>query len=118
MRTTNSFDESLKIFNQRLQGRTASDLEASRAEAALADAADAIPAIKDQISITENELCVLLGRNPGPIIRGSALQMALPLELEVPAGLPSALLERRPDVRETEQLLRAANAQIGESVAE
>ena len=114
--TTNSFDESLKIFTQRLQGGTASDLEASRAEAALADAAAAIPAIKDQISIMENELCVLLGRNPGPIIRGSALQIGLPPE--VPAGLPSALLERRPDVRQTEQLLRAANAQIGESVAE
>ena len=116
MRTTNSFDESLNIFTQRLQGGTASDLEASRAEAALADAAAAIPAIKDQISITENELCVLLGRSPGPIIRGTALQIGLPPE--VPAGLPSALLERRPDVREMEQLLRAANAQIGESVAE
>src|SRR5258708_21871499 len=94
MRTTNSFEESLKIFTQRLQGGTASDLEASRAEAALAGAAAEIPAIKDQISITENELCILLGRSPGPIFRGSALQIGLPPE--VPAGLPSAPFERRP----------------------
>jgi outer membrane protein, multidrug efflux system len=114
--TTNSFAESLKIFTQRLQGGTATDLEASRAEAALADATAAIPAIKNQISSTENALCVLLGRNPGPISRGGALLIGLPPE--VPAGLPSALLERRPDVRETEQLLSAANALIGVSVAE
>ncbi len=115
-RTTNSFGESLKIFTQRLQGGTATDLEASRAEAALADAAAAIPSIRNQISIAENELCVLLGRSPGPIRRGGALLSGLPPE--VPAGLPSALLERRPDVREMEQLLRSANAQIGESIAE
>ena len=65
---------------------------------------------------TENELCVLLGRNPGPI-RRTKLPLA-DLPPEVPPGLPSALLERRPDVRETEQLLRSANAQVGESVAE
>jgi len=115
-RTTNSFGESLKIFTQRLVGGTASDLEASRAEAAEADAAAAIPSIEEQISITENELCILLGRNPGPILRAGPSLEALPPE--VPAGLPSALLERRPDVRELEQLLRSANAQIGETVAE
>jgi multidrug efflux system outer membrane protein len=115
-RTTNSFGESLKIFTQRLEGGTASDLEAARAEAAEADASAAIPSIEDQISLTENELCILLGRDPGPIRRASPTPVALPPE--VPAGLPSALLERRPDVREREQLLRSANAQMGESVAE
>jgi multidrug efflux system outer membrane protein len=115
-RTTNSFAESLRIFTQRLEGGTASDLEESRAEAALADATAAAPSILEQISITENELCVLLGRNPGPIGRTELSFAAVPPE--VPAGLPSALLERRPDVRETEQLLRSANAQVGESVAE
>ena len=114
--TTNSFGDRLKIFTQRLEGGTASDLEASRAEAALADAASAIPSIQEQISITENELCILLGRIPGPIHRGNSLLVALPPE--VPAGLPSALLERRPDVRQMEQLLRSANAQVGESTAE
>jgi multidrug efflux system outer membrane protein len=116
-RTTNSFAESLKIFSQRVAGGTASALESARAEAALADASAAIPAILDQISSTENELCLLLGRPPGPIERtGPSLEVIMPPD--VPAGLPSTLLERRPDVRESEQLLRAANAQIGESVAE
>ncbi len=114
--TTNSFGESLRIFSRRLEGGTASDLEESRAEAALADATAAAPSILEQISITENELSLLLGRNPGPIGRTKPSSAAVPPE--VPAGLPSALLERRPDVRETEQLLRSANAQVGESVAE
>jgi outer membrane protein, multidrug efflux system len=113
---TNSFDESLRIFMQRAEGGTASDLESSRAEAALADAMAAIPSLQSQVSEAENELCLLLGRNPGPISRVSPAGKVLPPE--VPAGLPSALLERRPDVREAEQLLRSANAQIGETVAE
>ena len=116
-RTTNSFAESLKIFTQRLEGGTASELEASRAEAALADATGAIPAIRDQISLTENELCILLGRNPMPIERNGFLNEAV-FPPEIPAGLPSAVLERRPDVREMEQRLRSANALVGESVAE
>jgi len=116
-RTTNSFTESLRIFSQRVAGGTASALEASRAEAALADAAAAIPAILDEISSTENALSLLLGHPPGPIERSSAsLQSLLPPE--VPAGLPSSLLVRRPDVREAEQLVRSANAQVGESVAD
>ena len=115
-RTTNSFAESLKIFARRLQGGTASDLEVSRAEAALANAMAATPSIREQISILENELSVLLGRVPGPIIRTGSTNSNLPPEL--PAGVPSELLERRPDVRSSEQLLRSANAQVGESMAE
>jgi multidrug efflux system outer membrane protein len=114
--TTNSFGESLTIFTQRAQGGTASDLESSRAEAALADAMASIPYLQNQVSATENALCLLLGRTPGPINRSIPTSEVLPPE--VPAGLPSALLERRPDVREAEQLLRSANALIGESVAE
>jgi multidrug efflux system outer membrane protein len=116
-RTTNSFAESLKIFSQRVAGGTASDLEAARAEAALADATAAIPAIHDQISSLENQLCLLLGRTPGPIAPRGPSPEAVLLP-DVPAGLPSSLLERRPDMREAEQQLRSANAQIGESVAE
>jgi multidrug efflux system outer membrane protein len=115
-RTTNSFAESLKIFTRRLEGGTASDLEASRAEAALADAMAAAPTIREQISLLENELSVLLGRVPGPIARTGPPYPEPPPE--VPAGVPSTLLERRPDVRGSEQLLRAANAQVGESMAE
>jgi len=116
-RTTNSFGDSLKIFSQRLEGGVASELETDRAEAALANAAAALPDIQQQIVLTENQLCILLGRPPGPIERSASLleQRMLP---EVPAGLPSALLERRPDVRQAEQLMRSANADIGEAVAE
>ena len=116
-RSTNSFSESLSIFARRVEGGTASQLEASRAEAALADANAAIPAILQEISITENQLSLLLGRPPGPIKRpvSTKSDMLPPL---VPAGLPSSLVERRPDVREAEQLLHAATAQIGESTAE
>jgi outer membrane protein, multidrug efflux system len=115
-RTTNSFGESLRIFTQRVEGGTASALASSRAEAALDDAAATVPAIRDRISATENQLCILLGRNPGPIERpASLLAQSMP---DIPPGLPSSLLERRPDVRQAEQLLRSANAQVGESVAE
>ena len=77
----------------------------------------ALPAIRQRIAVTENELSVLLGRNPGPIPRPSLIA-ATEAPPEIPGRLPSALLERRPDIRETEQLLRSANAQVGESVAE
>jgi multidrug efflux system outer membrane protein len=115
--TTNSFTESLRIFSRRVEGGTASALEASRAEAALADAAAAIPAILDEITSTENEISLLLGRPPGRIERSSASLKSM-LPPEVPAGLPSSLMERRPDIREAEQQLRSANAQVGESVAD
>ena len=115
-RTTNSFGESLRIFSMRLNGGTASALESARAEAALEDAAAAVPAIRERISVAENQLCVLLGRNPGPIERPAPL---LTQELpDIPTGLPSGLLERRPDIRQAEQLLRSSNAQVGESLAE
>ena len=115
-RTTNSFGESLRIFSQRVEGGTASALQSARAEAALEDAAAAVPAIRERISATENQLSILLGRNPGPIQRPNPL---LTQSISsIPAGLPSTLLERRPDVRQAEQFLRAANAQVGESVAE
>jgi len=100
----------------RVNGGTASALESARAEAALEDAAAAVPAIRERISATENQLCVLLGRNPGPVQRPAPLlTQVVP---DIPAGLPSELLERRPDIRQAEQVLRSANAQVGESLAE
>jgi multidrug efflux system outer membrane protein len=115
--TTNSFTDSLNIFTRRMEGGAGSDLETSRAEAALADAKAATPSVLEQIATTENALCVLLGRSPGPIARSHVdfTQMLPPV---VPAGLPSRLLERRPDLRAAEQLAHAANAHIGEAVAE
>lgn len=116
-RTTNSFAESLKIFSERQAGGTASALETSRAQAALADAQAATPLILEEIAITENDLSILLGRHPGAIPRRNGGSDGI-FPPQVPAGLPSSLLERRPDVHASEDLLRAANAQIGESVAE
>jgi len=116
-RTTNSFTESLNIFKQRMEGGTASGLESSRAEAALDDAAAAVPAIRQRIAFTENQLSILLGRNPGPIERPALFLTRITLP-DVPAGLPSTLLEHRPDILESEQQLRSANALVGESVAE
>jgi multidrug efflux system outer membrane protein len=113
---TNSFAQSLKLFNQRLQGGVSSRLETAAAEAAMASAAAAIPELRRQIVLQENQLRVLLGLNPGPVPRRplALREQTLP---EVPPGLPSALLERRPDIRRATQLMRAANAQVGLATA-
>jgi multidrug efflux system outer membrane protein len=97
-RSAEAFGDSLKLFNQRLEGGVGSKLETASAEAAMATSASHIPDIERQIAIKENQISVLIGRNPGPIVRHARLsdQVAPP---DVPAGLPSALLERRPDVR-------------------
>jgi multidrug efflux system outer membrane protein len=114
---TNSFGESLKLFNQRLQGGVASKLETSSAEALLGSAAATIPDLRRQIAVVENQLSVLVGENPRAIVRaGSNFDKEWPPD--VPAGLPSSLLERRPDIREAEQQLRSANAQVGVAEAD
>jgi multidrug efflux system outer membrane protein len=110
--TVGGFQNTVDLFNNRLRGGTASGLETSRAEALLANAAAQIPLIERDIIATENQLNVLMGRTPGPIARGTELADQ-PIPAEVPAGLPSALLLRRPDVRAAEQALIAANANIG-----
>jgi multidrug efflux system outer membrane protein len=114
-RAAESFDGSLKLFKQRLEGGIASRLETSSAEAATATNAAKVPALEQQIAIKENQISVLIGRGPGPIIRGMSLadETAPPV---IPAGLPSALLERRPDIRQAEAAARAANAGIGVTV--
>ena len=113
---TNAYAGSYRIFSDRLINGVASRLETDRAAAALANAAGAIPALELQIATTENQINVLLGRNPGPVPRGSLTNQP-PLPAEVPAGLPSTLLQRRPDIRASEQSLIAANANIGASLA-
>jgi multidrug efflux system outer membrane protein len=115
--TTNSFGDSLKIFTERLNGGVASKLETSSAEALMDSAAATIPELERQIVMQENQLSVLLGTNPGPIIRGDA-SLGDQLPPEVPAGMPSTLLERRPDIREAEQQLRSANALVGVAQAD
>ena len=109
---TNSFGQSLKIFSQRLEGGVASKLEAARAEAAQASAAASVPDLERQIVAQENLINVLAGRNPGPVPRHRKL-LDEKIPDSIPAGLPSSLLQRRPDIRQNEQLLRSANAQVG-----
>ncbi len=111
-RNTGSFEETLQIFTRRLEGGVASRLETSTAEGYLGTVAAMVPEIERQIVLKENQINVLVGRNPGPIERGAAL-LEQRLPPHVPAGLPSTLMERRPDIREAEHKLRAANAQIG-----
>jgi multidrug efflux system outer membrane protein len=110
-----SFGHSLALFNQRLTGGIASRLETSSAAAAQDQAAAQIPALERRIAMTENELSVLIGRNAGPIVRGAPLS-AHAAPPDVPAGLPSALLERRPDVLQAEYAAKTANAQLGATI--
>ena len=109
---TDSFGRSLKLFTDRLEGGIANRLATSRAQAAASSAAAQIPEIQRQIALKEDQINMLLGTHPGPIPRHTSL-LRQTLPPEVPAGLPSALMERRPDVREAEQMLIAANAEIG-----
>jgi len=109
---TQTYTETLALFEDRLKGGVASLLDTSSAAGALGAASAQIPDIERQITLTENQLCVLLGRNPGPIPRGLGLT-AQTFPPNIPAGLPSQLLERRPDILKAEQEIRAANARIG-----
>jgi len=110
--TVKSFEETLDLFQRKFEGGAASGLEVARAQGALSNVAAAVPDFERQIVAQENALNLLLGRNPGPIARGAALteQYDPP---DIPAGLPAKLLERRPDLRESEQNLIAANANVG-----
>jgi outer membrane protein, multidrug efflux system len=111
-RTLESRRASLRLVQTREKRGVASLLDVRQAETLLYMAAAIIPDIERRIEQTENLISVLVGRNPSAIPRGRPLlqQLALP---EVPPGLPSALLERRPDIRQAEQQLVSANAQIG-----
>jgi outer membrane protein, multidrug efflux system len=113
---TNAFTGSYQLFSGRLDNGAASKLETERTVAALANAASILPQLELGIANTENQICVLLGRNPGPIARNAITNQ--PLEVpDIPVGLPSELLRRRPDVLASEQRLIAANATIGASLA-
>jgi len=109
--TEKTYAESLKLFQLRFKYGTVSQLEVSQAESQYESARQSIPAYESQIRQQENLLSLLLGRIPGPIPRGKPLDALTPPG--IPAGLPSELLERRPDIVQAEQSLIAANAQIG-----
>src|SRR6202043_2567616 len=111
-RTLNSRQESLRLTRILSDGGSTSLLDVRQAEQLVFTASAEVPALEQQIEQQENFLSILLGQNPTDVPRGKALtdQLQPP---EVPPGLPSALLERRPDIREAEAQLIAANAQIG-----
>ena len=110
--TLASRQESLKLTQFLENHGSASGLDVSQAEQLLYTASETIPDLERQIQQQENVLSVLLGENPQSIPRGRALTEQ-PVPQSVPAGLPSELLERRPDVRQEEEKVVAANAQIG-----
>jgi len=106
-----AFQDTFDLFDRKYKGGVASKLEVTRAAAAEAQASAWVPNIKIQIEATENHLSLLLGRPPGPIPRGLPLsEQRLP---EIPPGLPSELLERRPDILQAEQAVVASNAVVG-----
>jgi multidrug efflux system outer membrane protein len=115
--STDAYQRTYDLFLDRFTQGVASRLETSRAEGALGGAQANIPQIQSDIVAKENQISILLGKPPGPIVRGAPMYEQ-PVVPDVPAGLPSALLERRPDLRQVEQQLVAANARIGVAKAE
>jgi multidrug efflux system outer membrane protein len=109
-------EESYKLFKLRFEGGIISELELSQVKSEYEEALARIPVYGKLIAQQENALSVLLGRNPGPIPRGKSIDdLVLPA---VPAGLPSDLLANRPDIRQAEENLVAANANIGVAKAQ
>ena len=116
-RTRDVATDSLRLTESRRAGGVASALDVRQAEQLLFTATGRIAGLEREIAQTENALSLLLGRAPGDVGRGRPIE-ALQGPPSVPAGLPSALLERRPDIRQAEQQLIAANAEIGAAKAE
>jgi outer membrane protein, multidrug efflux system len=115
--STDAYQRTYDLFLDRFQHGVASRLETSRAQGALGDALANIPQLESDIVAKENQISILLGKPPGPVARPTTMyeQPVVPV---VPAGLPSALLQRRPDLRQAEQLLVGANARIGVAKAD
>jgi outer membrane protein, multidrug efflux system len=111
-RTLASRRDSLQLTQTLASGGATSMLDVRQAEQLVFTAAETIPDLERRIEQQENFISTLLGNNPGPIARGTKLTEQ-PHAPEIPAGLPSSLLERRPDIRQAEAQLIAANAQIG-----
>ena len=115
--TLGSRQGSLRLTQMLADGGATSMLDVRQAEQLVYAAAASIPDLEQRIEQQENFISILLGNNPQAIARGRKL-IDQPHALEVPAGLPSSLLERRPDIREADQQLIAANAQIGVAKAD
>jgi multidrug efflux system outer membrane protein len=111
-RTLAARQDSLRLTSVLAKHGSASVLDVRQSEQLVYTAAETIPDLERQIALQENSLSILLGRNPGPIPRGRRLTEQ-PNPPAIPVGLPSELLERRPDIRAAEATLVAANAEIG-----
>jgi outer membrane protein, multidrug efflux system len=114
-RTKSAYAESVQLFDLQFKYGLKSRMTVEQARTQYETAAAAVPQIESQIAQAENALSVLLGRNPGPIQRGKPIWDFA--TLDIPAGVPSQVLDRRPDIRQAEQKLVAANAQIGAAKA-
>lgn len=111
-RTLTTRRASLELIKNRQAGGVATLLDLRQSEQLVYTATETIPTLQQEIEQTENRISLLLGKNPGEVVRGQSLtEQDMPPE--VPPGLPSALMERRPDIRAAEQNLIAANAEIG-----
>ena len=110
--TLASRKESLRLVQVREKGGTTSLLEVRQSEQLVYTAAANIPDLERRIEQQENLISILLGRNPSPITRGKSL-VEYAISPTVPVGLPSSLIQRRPDIESAEQQLIAANARIG-----
>ena len=102
---------SYEYFANRARGGLGNDLEVNQARADYASAQAGLPSTERAIALKEHQLCLLLGRPPGPIARGATL-LGTPMPPQLPAGLPASLLSRRPDVRAAEERAVAAVAQV------
>jgi outer membrane protein, multidrug efflux system len=111
-RTLASRKESLRLVEIRASGGVTSLIDVRQSEQLVYTAAAEIPDLERQVEQQENFINILLGQNPAPVVRGRPL-LDNPVPPMVPAGLPSSLLERRPDIQAAEQQLIAANARIG-----
>ena len=105
-------EESLRLVKVRAQGGVTSMMDVRQSEELVYFAAASIPDLERQIVQQENLISTLIGKNPGPVVRGKPL-IEISIPVAVPPGLPADLLERRPDIQSAEQLLAAANARIG-----
>jgi multidrug efflux system outer membrane protein len=117
-RTVEARKQSLQLTETLEQGGSASLADVRQAEELLYTATAAIPDFERQIHQEENSISTLLGRNPGPIPRGATEEMNWPQPEQIPAGIPSQLLERRPDIQQAEAELIAANADVGVAKAQ
>jgi outer membrane protein, multidrug efflux system len=115
--TVQTQEDSVKLTNLRVEHGVATKLDVLQAQQVLDSANATIPDLERQIAQQENAISILLGNYPRAVSRGLPL-VEQPLPPEVPPGLPSSLIERRPDIREAEQILVAANAEIGVAKAQ